>query len=159
MSDLNYNENIIFTENYLQTQQYNISGVANPYSRKLSNFFDYYFKDYSLNKIKRTSEFINWLFVAHKNGEIVGAIKGDIMWGVVHIDLLIVIPEYRKLGVGSKLYNLAIEHAKKQNCKIATVETFNFQAPDYWKSKGFNVDFIRPGYETNQLYFLSKSLE
>jgi ribosomal protein S18 acetylase RimI-like enzyme len=152
MSDLNYKDEIIFS------QQYNISGVENPFSRKLSNFFDYYFKDYSMNKIKRTSEFTNWIFVAHKGDEIIGAIKGDIMWGVIHIDLLIVIPEYRKLGVGTKLYNLAIEKAKKEDCKLATVETFDFQAPDYWKSKGFNVDFIRSGYETNQLYFLSKSL-
>ena len=88
-----------------------------------------------LTILNKGSEFETWAFVAHQDDKIIGAIKGDIMWNVVHIDLLMIHPDYRKEGIGSKLYNLAIEHGKKAKCKMATVETFNFQAPEYWESK------------------------
>ena len=156
----NYDDfnNIIITKTYIINQEYNISGVANTSSKTLSDFFSYYFKDYSYNKLYKTSEFDTWVFVAHKDDKIIGAIKGDIMWNVIHIDLLMIHPDYRKLGIGSQLYNLAIEYGKKENCTMATVETFNFQAPEYWKSKGFKIDFVRSGYGENTLYFYSKFL-
>jgi len=78
------------------------------------------------------------------------------MWSVLHIDLLMVVPEYRKLGIGSELYNLAIEYGKKNNSTMATVETFDFQAPKYWESKGFTLDFSRAGYGDNVLNFYKK---
>jgi ribosomal protein S18 acetylase RimI-like enzyme len=164
MAETIISDDIIFTKSHINNQnncsnKYNISGVANPSSKMLSNFFSYYFKDYSINKINKGSEFDMWAFVAHKDNKIIGAIKGDIMWNVVHIDLLMIHPDYRKEGIGSKLYNLAIEHGRKAKCTMATVETFNFQAPKYWESKGFTLDFKRDGYgPENILYFYSQKL-
>jgi len=149
----------IFTKTIIKNQDYNISGVADPSSKILSEFFFYYFKNYSYNRLGKSSDVDVWVFVAHKDDKIIGAIKGDIMWNVIHIDLLMIHPDYRKLGIGSELYNLAIQFGKKQNCKIATVETFDFQAPAYWENKGFKLDFKRTGYEENTLYFYSKSIE
>jgi hypothetical protein len=53
---------------------------------------------------------------------------------------------------------MVIDYAKKKDCTIATVETFNFQAPEYWKSKGFKIDFVREGYNGNSLYYFSKKI-
>ena len=157
-TNITQTNDIIFTDKFITTQEYNISGVANPSSRTLSNFFSHYFKDYAINKLSKGSDFDYWVFVAHKDNKIIGAIKGEIFWQTIHIDLLIILPECRKMGIGTKLYDLAINLAKEKNCTMATVETFDFQAPIYWESKGFNVDFKREGYGKNTLYYFSKKI-
>jgi len=153
-----YKDNLIFAETFITNNEYTISEVVNTNSDKLNYFFNYYFKDYSISKLNKLFDFQSWCFVAYKDDKIIGAIRGDVMWNVLHIDLLMVIPEYRKLGIGSQLYNLAIQYGKKYNCTMATVETFNFQAPEYWQSKGFKLDFSRPGYGDNILNYYSKLL-
>jgi GNAT superfamily N-acetyltransferase len=121
-------------------------------------FFAAYFRDYSLKKLGRESEYKSWRFVARDGQEILGIICGDIMWGVLHIELLMIKPEHRKLGLGRELYGNVVDLAKETNCSMMTVETFDFQAPEYWQNKGFKIDFARPGYQGNTLYYLSKSL-
>jgi len=44
-TNITQTNDIIFTDKFITTQEYNISGVANPSSRTLSNFFSHYFKD------------------------------------------------------------------------------------------------------------------
>jgi ribosomal protein S18 acetylase RimI-like enzyme len=128
-------------------------------SDELHIFFSYYFQDYSIKKLNKSSDFYNWGFIAYDdNKKIIGAIKGEIMWNVIHIDLLMIKPEYRKQGIGTKLYDLVLDFAKKKKCVLITVETFDFQAPIFWKSKGFTFDFSRSGYDDNTLHFLSIKL-
>ena len=119
-------------------------------------FFDTYFREYSLKKLGRESRYESWRFIARDHQEILGIICGDMMWGVVHIELLMIKPEYRKCGLGSALYEKVVELAKERGCSMMTVETFDFQAPEYWKNKGFKIDLARPGYQGNTLYYLSK---
>ena len=121
-------------------------------------FFATYFRDYSLKKLGRESEYKSWRFVARDHQEILGIICGDMMWGVLHIELLMIKSEYRKLGLGRELYENVVDLAKETNCSMMTVETFDFQAPEYWQNKGFKIDLARPGYQGNTLYYLSKSL-
>lgn len=139
-------------------ENYNISQINCYETSNLDSFFDKYFKYYSLKKIGKTSNYDSWIYVAHINNEIIGAIRGDIMWGVVHIELLMVKPEFRKEGIGKNLYNRVVELATKMNCNMITVETFDFQAPNYWQSLGFKIDFTREGYTENTLYYLSKKI-
>jgi ribosomal protein S18 acetylase RimI-like enzyme len=128
-------------------------------SDELQIFFKYYFLDYSIKKLSKSSNFYNWGFAAYDdNKNMIGAIKGEIMWNVIHIDLLMIKPEYRKQGIGSKLYDLVLDLAKKENCVLITVETFDFQAPIFWQSKGFTIDFSRSGYNDNTLHYLSIKL-
>ena len=121
-------------------------------------FFATYFSDYSLKKLGRESEYKSWRFVARDHQEILGIICGDMMWGVLHIELLMIKPEYRKLGLGRELYENVVDLAKETNCSMMTVETFDFQAPEDWQNKGFKIDLARPGYQGNTLYYLSKAL-
>ena len=121
-------------------------------------FLATYFRDYSLKKLGRESEYKSWRFVARDGQEILGIICGDMMWGVLHIELLMIKPEYRKLGLGRELYETVVDLAKETKCSMMTVETFDFQAPEYWQNKGFKIDLARPGYQGNTLYYLSKSL-
>lgn len=136
---------------------YSITNETAP-SETYDEFFRTYFQEYSLKKLGKESKWQSWRFVAREDESIVGIIQGDVMWGVLHIELLMVKPEYRKLGVGGLLVSNVVNLAKERGCTMMIVETFDFQAPEYWQAKGFKIDFKRGGYDGNTLYYLSKLL-
>jgi GNAT superfamily N-acetyltransferase len=120
---------------------------------EVSDFFDRHFTAYSKKTIGKQSDYKQYVFTAHKDNKLVGALRCEIMWSVVHIDLMIVDAENQKKGVGTLLFNKVLD----LNASQITVETFDFQATQYWINKGFQVDYIRDGYDGHKLYYLSKN--
>ena len=91
--------------------------------------------------------------------EIVGGVLGEVYWDWFYIDLLWVKEELRGLGYGHRLLVRAEEEARQCGAKNAYLDTFSFQAPDFYKQHGYQVfgklaDFP-PGH---QRYFLTKQL-
>jgi GNAT superfamily N-acetyltransferase len=91
--------------------------------------------------------------------EIVGGVIGEIYWGWFHIDLLWVRDELRGRGYGHRLLATAEDEARRRGAKNAYLDTFSFQAPDFYKQHGYRVfgelgDFP-PGHRR---YFLTKQL-
>jgi len=125
---------------------------------EIINFFDKHFMEYSLNKINMDSNYHQFIYASYNDTELIGAIRCSIMYKVMNIELLIIDPRFRKLGIGKSLYEMVVKYAKELNCTMITVETFNFQAVDYWKNKGFKMDFVRNGYNGNSLYYFSKDI-
>jgi hypothetical protein len=86
-------------------------------------------------------------FVLHTADQvIVGGVIGEIYWDWFHIDLLWLKDELRGRGYG-------------RGAKNAYLDTFSFQAPDFYRRHGYQVfgelgDFP-PGH---QRYFLAKQL-
>ena len=92
--------------------------------------------------------------------EIVGGVLGEVYWEWLYIDLLWVIDELRGLGYGHRLLTFAEEEARGRGAKNAYLDTFSFQAPDFYKQHGYQVfgelkDFP-PGH---QRYFYKKQLQ
>ncbi len=89
-----------------------------------------------------------------------GALMAKISHGAVHVSLLVVDKNYRGKGFGKKLLSQAEEYAIKKGARFATLETRSYQAPDFYESQGYKVDFIREGYinNTSKIY-LSKALD
>ena len=53
----------------------------------------------------------------------------------------------------------AFEYAKKQNSIFITLCTLNFQALEFYKKFGFEIDFERKGYAKNcRVFFLRKNI-
>jgi GNAT superfamily N-acetyltransferase len=91
--------------------------------------------------------------------EIVGGLIGKTYWGWLYIDLLFIKDELRGCGYGHRLLELAEEEARQRGAKNVYLDTFSFQAPDFYKKHGYHVfgelkDFP-PGH---QRYFFTKSL-
>ena len=94
-----------------------------------------------------------------ENQEIVGGLIGKTYWGWLYIDLLFIKDELRGCGYGHRLLELAEEEARQRGAKNVYLDTFSFQAPDFYKKHGYHVfgelqDFP-PGH---QRYFFTKSL-
>ena len=90
---------------------------------------------------------------------IVGGIIGVTYWNWFHIDLLWVQEELRGRGYGHRLLALAEEEARRRGATNAHLDTFSFQAPDFYERHGYRVfgelEEFPPGHRR---YYLTKQL-
>lgn len=78
--------------------------------------------------------------IKNENGDVLAGINSMIYcWDCLRIDTLWVKEEYRNLGYGSILLNEVEKIAIEKGCKIAHLDTFDFQAVDFYKKHGFEV--------------------
>lgn len=91
--------------------------------------------------------------------EIVGGIIGATHWEWLHIDLMWVKAELRGRGYGHRLLTLAEEEARKRGAKHVYLDTFSFQAPEFYKQYGYSVFGELPDFPRgHQRYYLTKQL-
>jgi len=71
--------------------------------------------------------------------DIVGGVIAETYWDWLFIDLLWVQEDLRGHGFGHRLLTLAEEEARKRGAKNAYLDTFSFQAPDFYAQHGYQV--------------------
>ncbi|NTU57062.1 MAG: GNAT family N-acetyltransferase [Anaerolineales bacterium] len=71
--------------------------------------------------------------------EIAGGLIGETHWGWFYINLLIVKEELRGRGYGHQLLTMAEKEARKMGAKNAYLDTFTFQAPEFYEKHGYHV--------------------
>jgi len=103
-------------------------------------------------------ELVAWL-VRDEHDEIVGGLYGRVFFRWLYIELLVVPEQARGQGTGSTLMQMAEELAREKNCVGIWLETFDFQAPEFYRTHGFTtvgqIDDYPPGH---QHFFLQKRL-
>ena len=98
-------------------------------------------------------------FAAEEDGKILGVITGRAYYNEVHIGDLIVAPSVRKGGIGSKLVRAVEDNYRGKGYDKITLTTFGFQAPEFYKKLGYEVEFVREDKEPKlSKYFLAKQL-
>ena len=91
--------------------------------------------------------------------EIVGGVLGETYWDWFYLDLLWVKEELRGRGHGHRLLTVAEDEARQRGAKNAYLDTFSFQAPDFYRQHGYQVFGELPDYPPgHQRYFLTKQL-
>lgn len=100
-------------------------------------------------------------FVAKEENKVVGIITGHTFYEEVHIADLVILEEYRKKHIGTKLIQTVEENFKNKGFENINLATYSFQAPEFYKKCGFEIEFIRENKEEPKLnkYFLIKRLE
>jgi len=82
-----------------------------------------------LNRIIRSEE-----------GEIIAGINAMLYcWRCMTIDVLWVKEEYRKRGYGERLLHEMENIAKEEGCAVIQLDTFDFQAKDFYLKNGYDV--------------------
>jgi GNAT superfamily N-acetyltransferase len=93
------------------------------------------------------------------DAEIVGGILGEVYWGWFYIDLLWIKEELRGHGYGHHLLTQAEDEARKRGAKNVYLDTFSFQAPDFYKAHGYQAFGELPDFPPgHQRYFFTKQL-
>ena len=92
------------------------------------------------------------------DGAIRAGLIGNCYAGWLFINLLWVHADLRRSGIGSRLVAAAERHAVEFGCHSAWVDTFSFQAPDFYPKFGYR-EFARLEYPPDQeRIFLRKQL-
>ena len=93
------------------------------------------------------------------NGNLMGACTVRLFFGNLHIKTLIIKKKYRGQWLGTQLINHALQYAKEKDCRFVFIETMSFQAPEFYKKLGFEVELKRDGYTGGtSFYYLKKNL-
>lgn len=91
--------------------------------------------------------------------EILGGCLGEIHWDWLHLDLLWIKEELRGHGYGHRLLVAMEDEARRRGAKNVFLDTFSFQAPDFYKQHGYRVFGILPEFPSgHQRFFLRKEL-
>ena len=82
-----------------------------------------------------------WLavFMRDEKGQILAGLQGWTWGGWLKVSFLWVGPQERRQGLGRKLLLMAEAEAEKRGCSKATLNTFSFQAPDFYRKFGYRI--------------------
>ena len=107
---------------------------------------------------KRTPIFKRYV-IKDNNGVIAGINAVIYHWGMLFIDELFVSEAYRHKQLGTYLMNKVEHEAKAIGATLSHLDTFDFQAKDFYLKQGYKVfgvlDDCPPGHKR---YYLSKML-
>ena len=92
--------------------------------------------------------------------EVVGGVIGETHWDWLYINLMWIREDLRKQGYGKRLLELAEDEARKRGAKNAYLDTFSFQAPDFYQKYGYRVfGELKDFPEGQQRYYCRKKLK
>jgi GNAT superfamily N-acetyltransferase len=80
-------------------------------------------------------------------GELAGGLVGHTWTSWLHVALLWVDERYRGTGLGGRILAEAERIARdERDCRAARLETWDFQAPEFYKKQGYEVVCVIPDY-------------
>jgi GNAT superfamily N-acetyltransferase len=89
----------------------------------------------------------------------VGGLIGATYWEWLHVDLLWVTADLRGCGHGGHLLALAEEEARRRGARNAYLDTFTFQAPEFYERRGYRVFGELEGFPAgHRRCFMTKQL-
>lgn len=102
----------------------------------------------------------SFCFVAEDDdGSIMGVITGRATYNELHIVDLIVGKNHRRSGAGSKLVKTVEEAYRGKGYDKITLTTYGFQAPDFYKKLGYEIEFVRKDADPRlSKYFFAKNI-
>ena len=111
------------------------------------------------DEVKHPVKNISYVLRDEEN-RILGGITGTIFWYHLHIDFLWVDESLRGGGYGKELLAKIEDFARENNCKLIQLDTFSFQAPNFYQKLGYEVVGVIKEHPTieNQQYYLLKRL-
>ncbi|WP_102272067.1 GNAT family N-acetyltransferase [Cytobacillus massiliigabonensis] len=120
-------------------------------------------REYNIKHLsKKDADFVNEDFcfkVKDEEGNILGGISGNTKMQSLFIQFLWVDESIQGKGFGKKLIKQAENFALEKKCRMIKVDTFSFQAPDFYKSLGYEIyGTIDDFPEGHNHYFLFKKL-
>jgi GNAT superfamily N-acetyltransferase len=102
-----------------------------------------------------------WLSVLLReaDGRIVGGLRGWTWAGWLKVNDFWVREDLRGQGHGTRLLAMAEDEARVRGCMLATLDTYSFQAPDFYRKQGYRVVAIFEDFPIgHRQYTLMKEL-
>lgn len=91
-----------------------------------------------------------WVIARDGSGAVQGGVKARVFYSWLFIDWLWVSGSCRGAGIGRSLMDKAEAAARERGCVGAYVDTFSFQAPGFYRSRGYEefgrIEGFPPGH-------------
>ena len=99
------------------------------------------------------------VYVKDDSDEIVAGLTGKIFGNWLHVEFLWVSEDHRGQDIGSKVLSAAECKAMDEGCVASTLDTFSFQALEFYRKQGYEMVGTLDGYyENHQRHYLQKKL-
>ena len=116
-------------------------------------------KEYNLSKREPSEDVPIGVFYEDETGKKLAGLTGETFGKWLCIKYLFVSEELRGQGIGKRIIEMAEDEAKKRDCKYAFVDTFSFQAPEFYQKMGYKEVFVLNEYPyTGARYYYTKEL-
>ncbi|MFC4307317.1 GNAT family N-acetyltransferase [Cohnella boryungensis] len=110
------------------------------------------------DEIRSRYERIN-LHIANEEGDIIAGLMSVLCWNWVEVEILWVDAQHRIHGYGSKLLQEIERIARAKQCSFLKLNTFSFQAPDFYRKHGFELIGLFDNAPTgHKHYYFKKDL-
>jgi len=99
------------------------------------------------------------IYVEDAQGNLIAGMVAETFGNWLEIEYLYVQEDFRGQGIGSNILNRAEKEARERKCKYSFVNTYQFQAPDFYKKHGYEEVFALKEYPyTGERYYYTKEL-
>lgn len=120
--------------------------------------------EYNLSQVPaRQNVLFETLDIKIKNDSdkiIAGCLAKMYCWNILYIDILWVDKDYRGLGLGTKLLKHIEETATAKGCTLIHLDTFDFQAKEFYEKLGYTVFGVLDNCPDNHCrYYLKKDIK
>jgi GNAT superfamily N-acetyltransferase len=99
------------------------------------------------------------IFLRDKQHQMVAGISGWLWGECLEIDYVWVQETLRGQGIGKRLLVTIEEAAIERGCRRITLETFSFQAPEFYQKLGYNIFGVIEGFGNRfRKFYMQKGL-
>ena len=102
-------------------------------------------RDYNFQFVEKTLKPIS-VYLKGENEEIVAGLKGNTCGNWLHVEYLWVDDKCRGQNLGARVLGAAEDEAQKRGCVASTLDTFSFQALNFYKKQGYEEVATLEGY-------------
>jgi len=98
-------------------------------------------------------------FIRDADGQVVGGASGRTWGEVLDVRLVWVHDDLRGMGYGRQLMQMIEAEAVKRGCRVAVLDSYSFQAPEFYRKLGYEAFGVIDGYpSSHRKYFMKKAL-
>ena len=132
-----------------------LENIESKRTQELANLIRAYNRS---NREPSKSEPLN-IYLEDEQGNLVAGMVAETFGNWLEIEYLYVSDDLRGQGIGSKILEMAENESRNRGCKYSFVDTFNFQAPKFYKKHGYKEVFALKKYPyTGERYYYTKEL-
>ena len=101
------------------------------------------------------------LAATNNDEDLIGGVSATLWGGCLEIDYIWVSEELRGSGVGSELLKRLEKLVKERGCRRVILDTFSFQAPEFYAKQGYQEYQTIEGYSDGTVakHFFKKDLD
>ena len=124
----------------------------------IGEFIDSGFEEFS-NENGVVCGYEDFCYTVKDEGRLIAILKGNAYYNEVHIGELLIIPGYRRHGIGKMLIEQVEKDFAGKGYENINLTTFGFQAPEFYRKMGYSIEHIRKSSNDKLTkYFFVKEL-